>query len=283
MAAELTLAAALALVAPATPEDPDAVAAIADRERLIADLLALQQRVRAGELVPLTELALGEPTREELLADIDVTEAMRLGLEPTDIRDRLLPGFAAELDQLAEARTGRAADANQPSSPLFVLLLDFETELRNVADRRRQALGLRSPLESGALANGLQPVGAAGPATIDGIDVSAAARKNAAAESLRALHPELVAAALYRAGRFAEALASWERIPASGAWTPEMKHQRADALMRTGKHDEAITEFEGLVAAHPDDRWGQQAQFSLQVARTLVALERSRQVSGDGK
>jgi len=273
----LPLLLAAPLAAAAGPEEDRAAKLL----QQIDQLLALQRRVRAGELVPLEELSLGAPSREELLTGFDVREALRLGVEPVAVRERLLPGFGAELDQLSAMRERMETGLPKDPSPLLVLLLDFETELRSIADNRRQDLGLANPLKGALDVNG-QPSGPAGPAVVDGVDVTRdAATASAARRSEIAVR--VAAAALYRAGRFDEALAAWARVPPDEVPTPEERHQRADSLLRTGAVDEAIVQWEQLVVEQKESSWGRQAAFSLQVARAVVALRKARSpAAGDG-
>ncbi|MSR46823.1 MAG: hypothetical protein EXS13_07150 [Planctomycetes bacterium] len=270
MGTEMWFLAALLNAAPAKDE----AAEISATEQLIAKLLELQHRVRGGELVPLEELALGATTREEILHNFDVRGALRLGVEPSAVRDRLLPGFAAELEQLANQRARMEAGPPKESSPLLVLLLDFEVELRATADRRRQGLGLKSPLDVGPLGSPLQPNGAPGPATVNGVDVTA---------PRNTINPLLAAAALYRAGRWQESVDSWERAPADSVRTPEMEHQRADSLLRVGRVDDAIDIWAKLITDHKESSWAEQAAFSLEVARTLSALQKASAAADGAK
>lgn len=267
------------LAASSGPEQGDQEAANRLLESRLQDL---QQRIRGGELVPLGELALGAPTREELLEQLDLRTALRLGIEPKVARDRLLPGFAAELETLSEMRDRMEAGLPKESSPLLTMLLDFETELRTIADRRRQALGLVDPLRV-ANVGGRNEGGAAAPAAVDGVDVTDAAKADPTAAARRAaVDPAIAAAALYRAARWQEALDAFARMPPGAARTPEQEHQRADALMRIGQVDEAIAIWEKLAVDHKESSWGQQASFSLKVARALSALQKAKKPAAAG-
>jgi len=263
MAADWILAALLA-----APQSEVHVDRIGELDQLISQLLDLQQRVRGGEVVPLRELELGAPTREEVLAQIDVRGATRLGVEPATVRERLLPGFDAELERLVAQRDHVAAGPPPGSSPLLQLLLDFELELKANADRRRSGLGLQNPLDHSSIASPLQPRGAPGPAVVDGVDVTGAVA--------RGIDPLLAAAALYRAGRWQEALDAWSRVTDPATIAPESRHQRADALLRLGRVDEAIAIWERVATDEATTPWGQQAGFSLRVARALAALQEAK-------
>lgn len=273
MAAEKLLAVLLAL-----PPTDAAEEQLRVNDQLVTRLLELQQRVRAGELVPLADLELAAPTREEILAGLDVKAALQLGLEPTTVRERLIPGFNAELEQLAAQRDSLASGPPADPSPLLALLLDFEVELKSMVDRRRQALGLKNPLDSGPLASTLQPDGAPGPAVVDGVDAAAPAALDPATGRRKApVDARLAAAALYRAGRWQESLDAWGRMPSDAKPSLEEQYQRADCLLRLTRADEAIVIWEKLAADHAETSWGAQAAFSLKVARALSALQKAKQ------
>jgi tetratricopeptide (TPR) repeat protein len=272
---KLLLATALALARP--PGDVAAKSSeLQKNEQLLVKLLELQRRVRAGEEVTVAELALGGVEREELLRELDVRGAMRLGVEPRQLLDRINPGFTAELDSLAEQRLRLDAGPPNEPSPLLTLVLDLEIQLRAVADRRRQGLGLRNPLESPALTTPIQPNGSAGPAVIDGVDLATPPSDPSAALARAKVEPAVAAATYYRAGRYEDALKEWARLPDSTPLTAETRHQFADALLRSGRIDEAIDRWRKLVEEQKDSPWGHQAAFSLELARTLATIEKAR-------
>ncbi len=279
MAAEKLFAALLALTGGDTIEEM-----LRANELLVTQLLDLQQRVRSGELVPLAELGLAAPTREEILSGLDVRAALKLGIEPSAVRDRLAPGFDAELDQLATQREKLLSGPPSDPSPLLTLMLDFEVEMKALQDRRRQSLRLKNPLDSGPLASTLQPEGAPGPAVVDGVDAAAPADGGSSHRPRPSpVDARLAAAALYRAGRWQEALDAWGRMASDAKPTIEEEYQRADCLMRLTRADEAIEIWEKIAAEHADTPWGAQSTFSLKVARALSALQRAKQPAAGGK
>lgn len=277
MAAAEFLAGALLAARLAGPPQEAIEQALHASDRLLTQLLALQTRVRGGELVPMNELALAAPTREELLADFDVRAALRLGVEPAAVRERLVPGFAAELERLAAQREALESGPPKEPSPLLALLLDFELELKATADRRRQGLGLKNPLDAGPLATNVQPNGPPGPAVVDGVDVAAPVAPGRAR-----VDPRVAAPALYRAGRWQEALDEFARFPPAAVRTLEEEHQRADCLLRVGEVDAAIQIWEALANDHAGSTWGQQAAFSLKVARAMAALKKAKPKAAGG-
>ncbi len=253
-------------------------------DQLLATLFELQQRVRTGALPTDAELAVARVTREEILAGFDVRLAARLGIEPSAVRDRLQPGFLSELDLLAAQRSRLDVGPLPEPSPILTMVLDVEQDLWREADRRRRRAGLKSPIDSGPLAQKLQP-DAPPPEGAAGTEANGAAASAAAPSILpNGADPRLAGQAHYKAGRFVEALAAWNGIasPEGGAGI-EFAYQHADCLMRSGKVDEAIAEWEKLAADHPATTWAAQSQFSLRVARTLKAVREVKQAAGGGK
>ena len=251
-------------------------------DEMLVQLLDLQRRVRGGELVALEELALGRVTREEILTGVDISAAVELGLEPAAVRARLAPGFVAELEALTAQRTALDAGPPREPSPLLTMVLDLEQELKSAADRRRQRLGIKSPLASGPLSQRVQPMAEAGPAPLDPA-VDAAATAEAKLPELKLANARLRGATLYKLGRHAEALAAWQGLAApQGDAGLEFDHQRADCLMRTGRSGEAITIWERIATDHATTPFGEQASFSLKVAHTIAALENARKKHGQG-
>ena len=101
---KLAFLAIAAALAPASQDETRVMQEIHAKDLLLSQLLDVQRRVRAGELPPEEELDAGRMTREEILAQLDVQRAAQLGMEPKAVRDRLQPGFLAELDLLAQGR-----------------------------------------------------------------------------------------------------------------------------------------------------------------------------------
>ncbi len=269
-----------------------------EKERLLAQLQDLQARVRSGDLPTASDLALAATSREEIVAGIDVHGAMALGMEPAKVRDRLAPGFTAEIEQLAEQRSRLEVGPPARPSPMLTLLLNFEQELASLADRRRQRLGIESPIVAGPLGQKLEPVAKPPPmneaAGSDGTSVAVAVDPAAtpgtpavatAAMSQKPVDARITGEALYRAGRYADALTAWSAL-AIGAGetmndaTVELDYQRADCFMRTDKVDDAIKIWEMLANDHAKTTWGAQAGFSLKIARTLAALEAAKKSAG---
>jgi hypothetical protein len=71
-------------------------------------------------------------------------------------------------------------------------------------------------------------------------------------------------------------------MPPGAPRTPEQEHQRADSLMRIGQVDDAVAIWEKLAVDHKETSWGQQAGFSLKVARALSALEKAKKPAPAG-
>jgi tetratricopeptide (TPR) repeat protein len=152
-------------------------------------------------------------------------------------------------------------------------VLDVEQQLFAAADRRRQRAGITSPIDSGPLSQKLEAPSPAPtaeqPAAVAA--TSATAKIGAAAKGADA---RAVGKALYRAGRFDDALKAWELVRLDDPATPlELHYMRADAQFRSGHPEEAIKGWEKLAADHADTSFGQQADFALKIARAMVALK----------
>jgi hypothetical protein len=271
---------------PATPRGPVLDAKKAQEEihaldQLLAQLFELQTRSRGGVLLTDADLAPGRVTREQILAEFDVRRAVRLGFEPKALRDRLSPGFLAELDLLAAQRSKSDVGPLAEPSPLLTIMLDVEHDLWREADRRRQRAGLKSPLDSGPLSQKLAP----DAATVEGATSGEKSRPvipSPVPPAPRAGDARLAGQVHYKAGRWADALAAWSGVVApEGAAGIELEYQRADCLLRTEQFDEAIAAWEKLAADHPGTSWAAQAQFSLRIARAMQALHAARK-SQDG-
>ena len=278
--AGLLLAVALA---PAPQDETRIAQDVHSKDQLLVRLLELQRRVRGGELPSDDELAAGRIPREELLAQLDVRRAAWLGMEPKAVRDRLAPGFLAELDLLAQARTRQETGPLAEPSPLLTLMLDLEQELWREADRRRQRVGIKSPLDSGPLGRRLQPEAPA-TAPTNATATNAAGNDAVATPAIgKGLDARLVGQAHYRAGRYADALAAWTVVvPPEGTAGLEFGYQRADCLMQTGLVDEAITAWEKVAADGKETSWGAQAEFALKVARALQAVRAAQKTPEAG-
>ena len=248
-------------------------------DKLLAQLFELQRRVRAGELVTDTELALDCPTREEILSGLDVPRAVQLGFEPKSVRDRLQPGFLSELDLLAAQRARRDIGLQPDASPLLTLMLDLEQDLWREADRRRQRAGIQSPLDSGPLSQRLQPEPPPDPKSANAGATRASKTAVPPAPVLPAgVEPRLVGQAHYKAGRYADALAAWKDVaPSEGGLGLELEYQRADCLMRTDQLDDAIASWQKLASDNPGTSWAAQSEFALRVARTLKLVRETKQ------
>jgi len=274
-----------AQAAPATAARDSGREELHARDRLLTQLFELQRRVRAGELPAPSELAAGRTAREQLLAGLDVRRAVQLGFEPRALRDRLLPAFLLEFEQLEAQRTRRDLGPPAEASPLLTMVLDLEQDFWREADRRRQRMGLKSPLDTGPLSQRLQPEAAPGRETADPVGAAPGARANAAAAALPpSADPQFAGQVHYRAGRYADALALWEPLsPPAGDAGLAFSYQRADCLMRTERVDDAIAAWERLAADHPGTRWAAQAEFALKVARALKACRDVRAEATGGK
>ena len=276
--AGLLLAVALA---PAPQDETRAMQEIHAKDQLLVRLLELQRRVRAGELPIDDDLGAGRISREELLAQLDVQRAASLGIEPKAVRDRLQPGFLAELDLLAQARSRLETGPLAEPSPLLTLIYDLEQELWREADRRRQRVGIKSPLDSGPLGRRLQPEAPAPAVTATTPDGDGASPGSTLAKGIDA---RLIGQAHYRAARYADALAAWKDVPLpEGTAGFEFAYQRADCLMQTRQVDEAIAAWEKLAADAKTTSWGAQAQFALKVAHAVKALHAAQAKDGESK
>jgi hypothetical protein len=248
-----------------------------EKDLLLARLFELQRRVRSGEMPGERELSAGRATRESVLADLDFERATQLGFEPRALRDRLLPGFLAEFELLDAQRARLDVGPPPRPSPLLTMVLDVEQDLWREADRRRQRLGLKSPLDSGPLSQKLQP-----DAPADGSEPAAGGAQPTAAERAApaaargppaGVDPWIFGQAHYRVGRYGEALAAWKELaPPAGDAGLMFEYQRADCQLRCGQVDEAIAAWEKLATGHSGTSWGAQAEFALKVARTLKAV-----------
>jgi tetratricopeptide (TPR) repeat protein len=277
--AETILLAAFLAFGAGRPDDGHGAAApLKDREQLLAQLYELQRRVRAGELPTEEEMKPGRVTRERILAGLDVRRAKRLGVDPKAIRDLLVPGFAQELDLLLRRQEAHDLAPGDDPSPLLVLMLEVEQRMFSAADRKRQRAGIKSPIDSGPLSRKLEaPAPAAGgEAGSDG-----AAAPNAAPIAIdvaaRGADPKAVGRALYRAGRWTDALKAWERVALDDPQADqELLYTHADALFRVGRQEEALKEWERLATRQPDTSYGQQAAFARDMARVVIAVRAAR-------
>jgi len=279
--AETLLLAAFLAFGTSRPDDgPGAAGALKGREQLLAQLYELQRRVRAGELPTEEEMKPGRVTRERILAGLDVRRAKRLGVDPKAIRDLLVPGFAQELDLLLRRQEAHDLAPGDDPSPLLVLMLEVEQRMFSAADRMRQRAGIKSPLDSGPLSRKLE---APAPAPAAGGEAGSegAAAPNAAPIAIdvaaRGADPKSVGRALYRAGRWADALKAWERVAIDDSQADlELLYTHADALFRAGRQEEALKEWERLATRQPDTSYGQQAAFARDMARAVMAVRAAR-------
>jgi tetratricopeptide (TPR) repeat protein len=284
MAVERLLFAALALLGGGdrSPGADELKQRQKQKDELIASLYELQRRVRNGELPSEQELGLGRVSRERILAGLDARAARQLGITPAELKNRLIPGFAAELDELVKRQPTHDLAPGAEPSPLLTLVLDVEQQLFASADRRRQRAGIKSPIDSGPLAQTLAapqaPSAETGPSP-----ATTAAQAPAAGPSpkidaaAKGADPRAVGKALYRAGRFPDALKAWESVRFDDPATSlELQYMHADALFRADRAEEAIKVWEKLASDHPDTSFGQQADFALKIARAFVALKAAR-------
>ena len=280
MTAETLLAAVLLLFAPRGDDAHPAGDKLKDREQLLAQLYELQRRVRAGELPSETEMAPGRVTRQRVLAGLDVRKAKHLGVDPKAIRDLLVPGFSQELDQLLRRQEAHELAPGEDPSPLLTLLLDVEQRMFIAADRKRQRAGIKSPIDSGPLSRKLEAPAPASAAPADGASEAAPAKGVASVPvdvALRGADPRAVGRALYRAGRYPDALKAWERVDFDDPKTElELQYMHADALFRSGRQESALKEWEHLASAHADTSYGQQAAFARDMARAVMAVRAAR-------
>lgn len=251
---------------------------IVEKQRMLEELLALHQRVRAGDLPSDEELGAGRVSREQILAELDPDAALAVGIEPDAVRDRLAPGFVAELALLADQRARLDVGPLPQPSPLLTLVLDFEQEVRLAVDRRRQRLGLDSPFESGPLS---QPLDSAATAAAEVRTEPVAPGPDApvATADLR-----LLGIALHKAGRFADAHEAGKGVAdEEGEAGLDLRHLRADCLLRVGRVAEAIEIWDAIAEGHAGSRHAAQAEFSLKVARAVSAYEAARKAAEDGR
>jgi tetratricopeptide (TPR) repeat protein len=281
--AETLLLAAFLAFGTSRPDDGHGAAdRLKDREQLLAQLYELQRRVRAGELPTEEEMKPGRVTRERILAGLDVRRAKRLGVDPKSIRDLLVPGFAQELDLLLMRQEAHELAPGEDPSPLLVLMLEVEQRMFSAADRKRQRAGIKSPIDSGPLSRKLEaPAPAAGGEAGSAGAAAPNAAPNAAPIAIdvaaRGADPKAVGRALYRAGRFSDALKAWERVALDDPQADqELLYTHADALFRAGRQDEALKEWERLATRHPDSSYGQQAAFARDMARVVIAVRAAR-------
>src|SRR5262249_21615580 len=156
-------------------------------------------------------------SRERILSGLDARAARQLGITPSELKNRLIPGFAAEIDELVKRQPTHDLAPSAEPSPLLTLVLDVEQQLFASADRRRQRVGIKSPIDWGPLAQTLAaptktPAAETGPsptttAAAPAIAAGPSPKIDAAA---RGADPRAVGKALYRAGRFPDALKVWE-------------------------------------------------------------------------
>jgi tetratricopeptide (TPR) repeat protein len=252
--AETLLLAAFLAFGPGRPDDGHGAAdRLKDREQLLAQLYELQRRVRAGELPTEEEMKPGRVTRERILAGLDVRRAKRLGVDPKSIRDLLVPGFAQELDLLLMRQEAHELTPNEDPSPLLVLMLEVEQRMFAAADRKRQRAGIKSPIDSGPLSRKLEAPAPASAPPADGASEAAPTKGVASVPvdvALRGADPRAVGRALYRAGRYPDALKAWERVDFDDPKTElELQYMHADALFRSSKQESALKEWERLADA----------------------------------
>ena len=282
MAVERLLLAAFALLGGGdrSPGTDDLKQRQKQKDELIASLYDLQRRVRAGELPSEEELGLGRVSRERILSGLDARAARQLGITPSELKNRLIPGFAAELDELARRQPTHDLAPGAEPSPLLTLVLDVEQQLFASADRRRQRAGIKSPIDSGPLAQTLAaPTRPPSPDTAAAAPAAAAGPSPKVGAAAKGADPRALGKALYRAGRFVDALAAWEAVRFDDPATSlELKYMHADALFRAERAEEAIKVWEKLASEHPDTSFGQQADFALKIARAFVALKAARAI-----
>ena len=245
------------------------------KDELIASLFDLQRRVRAGEL-PQRRGARARPrlARDGSSPASTCASPSSSASIPTALKNRLIPGFSAELDQLVKRQPTHNLAPSEEPSPLLTLVLDVEQQLFAAADRRRQRAGIKSPIDSGPLSQRLEaPNRPPPPTSLPPRRASAArhrrqdrrrhegrrpARRRQGALSRRPLHRRaegVGAGALRRSGDDARARTTC---------TPT----RSSAAAAT---DEAIKGWEKLAADHADDE--------LRPAGRLRAQDRA----GDGR
>lgn len=283
MTAEKLLLAAFLAFGTSRPDDGHGAGdPLKNREQLLAQLYELQRRVRAGELPTEEEMKPGRVTRERILAGLDVRRAKKLGVDPKSIRDLLVPGFAQELDQLLLRQEVHELAPSEDPSPLLVLMLEVEQRMFAAADRKRLRAGIKSPIDSGPLSRKLEaPAPSSTPAPNGETGSAGAAAPNAAPIAIdvaaRGADPKAVGRALYRAGRWTDALKAWERVALDDPQADqELLYTHADALFRAGRQDEAAKEWERLATRHPDSNYGQQAAFARDMARVVIAVRAAR-------
>jgi tetratricopeptide (TPR) repeat protein len=162
------------------------------------------------------------------------------------------------------------------------MVLDLEQDLWREADRRRQRIGIKSPLDSGPLSQRLE---AQAPATEGAPGAGTEGAEAAATPSNpRGRNLQLLGQAHYRAGRYADALAAWKDLTApEGAAGLEFEYQRANCLFQVGRTDEATVLWQKLVDEHATTSWGAQSQFMLKVARAIDAARSAKTAAADGK
>jgi tetratricopeptide (TPR) repeat protein len=273
MNVELLVRAVVALALGAAGDERTVQDELRDKDRLLTQLLELQQRVRSGQTLTPDELSVARTTREQILAGLDVRRAVRLGMEPKAVRDRLQPGFHSELELLDRQRARREHGPLAEPSPLLTMVLDLEQDLWREADRRRQRIGIKSPLDSGPLSQRLE----AQPATTND-PAAASPDATATAAATMVADPRLRGQAHYRAGRYAEAFAAWKDLAApAGPAAPEFEYQRANCLFQMGRTAEASAAWQKLADEQPTTSWGAQAQFMLKVARALDAARAAKE------
>lgn len=109
------------------------------------------------------------------------------------------------------------------------------------------------------------------------VEAEAAARKFLLKTPTAAAVRHEMAEALAKSGRYAEAITEFERAGADAAKSPAEKLQsdlrRAETLARTGQEDRARQIFESLVTSYKDKQPETAAELTM-VARALVHLER---------
>jgi hypothetical protein len=244
--------------------------ALAEADRTIHALLDLQERVRAGAKSEAADFHVARATREQVLRDLDLADARQLGWTPQRIKDRLMPGFSAELRRWTDL-PGRSGAADH--SPLLELILDYEKDLQREALRRLYRMGLANPLERFAEA----PQGEVTPEAMDpGTQTDDPTLRRPAAKPL--INPLLEAEKFYQSGDYAAALGAYLLIDLKTTdRSEEIEYRIADCLLQNGEIVEAATRFQALADKSEHTTWGSQARWASAYAEALAAIQKQRE------
>lgn len=244
-------------------------------ERELQSLIALKQGVSEGYLPDVAELREAGVSRHRILREFDARRAVLLGFGAQKMEDRLLAGFSAELRVLGDMSERHQREWSSESSPLLLLLHEFERETLDEAIRLLHKQGLVNPLEKMVQDRSKAPKPAAGtpspgPEAGPGDGVTPAPAP-ATTDAL------LTAERFYSMQRYAEALAAYELVDLATVKSPlNVRYRLADCRMQTGSSKKAAEEFRQIAEETPDSALGSQARWAASYAEALLVLDRQK-------